>query len=503
MEVRSEPKADRNLVIHEARYGYSDPLWAPAVCKAALGLQDVTLVVRSLVSRDELHINPDRKPQYMNQIFSFSDPTPKKRRLGVRFSYGDGPIYETTTDGVDQETVALHVTGGPVEEGGPAQGWIGKLKLLNRQDENVLRFPDLRAGGAFSRLRCTGSVMGGIVLEYPETRQAGPWAYTEIGLGPVKDAISVSYDGEFVMRDDGRVLDVSMWSYEVHNHLVIVRGPNDAETFQGRGGNGGRSFTLNDDQTISPTQAPHLALGVVPKTLRIVAPEEIKAAAYARRDEKDEAMKRKVFIEDLRGAEAMNQYYSKSQMHLLQTGPTVDTLLEVLTPTAFKDFAWGEGWGTVPVWEDLETATFLLTLVSDVFRADARMCDIILKDVSGRECGQLQTALLRFISGAGNKIAQRYGDLPRLDKVRTKAPKHAACLLTEVLVQGGAMDSEVVKELVTRLVGKGDQRIHFGNRELMMGLLTRLMEQPDHRELIESQPGVRELIEKPEDTPKA
>ena len=85
-ESREQP--DRNLVIHEARYGYADPLWAPAVCKAALGLQDVTLVVRSLVSLNELHVNPDRKPQYMNQIFAFFDPTPKKRRLGVRFSYG-------------------------------------------------------------------------------------------------------------------------------------------------------------------------------------------------------------------------------------------------------------------------------------------------------------------------------------------------------------------------------------------------------------------------------
>merc|ERR1719456_2006165 len=161
----------RQLVIHEARYGYADPLWSLVVSR---GCRDVTHVVRSLVRKNELHINPDRKPQYMNQIFALNDMAPIVRRLGVRYSYGDGPIYEVTTDGVPQETVALHVTNAPADEG-PAQGWAGKLKLIGRHDERVLRFPGLRRGGAPCRLECTGGVVGGIVLEYPETRNAGPW----------------------------------------------------------------------------------------------------------------------------------------------------------------------------------------------------------------------------------------------------------------------------------------------------------------------------------------
>lgn len=276
----------RQLVIHEARYGYADPLWSPVI--SSRGCRDVTHVVRSLVRKNELHINPDRKPQYMNQIFALNDMAPKVRRLGVRFSYGDDPIHEVTTDGVSQETVALHVTDAPIEEG-PAKGWVGKLKLLGRQDGHVLRFPGLRQGGAPCLLECTGGVVGGIVLEYPETRHAGPWQYTEIGVGRAEDAIRVSYDGEFVVCDDGRVLDVSNWSYEVGNHLVIVRGSDAAMTYQGRGGNGGRSFTLNDDQTLSPTQAPHLALGVVPPTWRIVAPHESAAAAEAKAKADEEA----------------------------------------------------------------------------------------------------------------------------------------------------------------------------------------------------------------------
>jgi hypothetical protein len=146
-----------------------------------------------------------------------------------------------------------------------------KLVLLGRADDRVLRFPTLRKGGGDVPLECTNSITtGGIVLEYPETRQAGPWAYTEIAVGPLEDAIKVKYDGEFLTRDDGRVFDIAHWKYEEGNFLCIVKGPNDDETHKGRGGHGGRSFTLNDDQTISPSKAPHLAFGVIGST----APEK-------------------------------------------------------------------------------------------------------------------------------------------------------------------------------------------------------------------------------------
>jgi hypothetical protein len=136
-------------------------------------------------------------------------------------------------------------------------------------------------------------------------------------------------------------------------------------------------------------------------------------------------------IEGLRSAGDM-----ESQMRLLQTGPTVDTLLVVLTPSGKKIDPWGEGSGDLPLWEGetLETVTSLLTLVSDVLRADARMRDNIL----GRECGQLVAPLQEFIRCAGDDVVRiptvgyEHGYPTRQRVVQVPATEHAAYLLTEV-----------------------------------------------------------------------
>ena len=91
----------------------------------------------------------------------------------------------------------------------------------------------------------------------------------------------------------------------------------------------------------------------------------------------------------------------------------------------------------MPSWEGktLETVTSLLTLVSDVLRADARMRDNIL----GRECGQLVAPLQEFISCAGDEVNRvpmaNYPDgypLRQKRVVQVPATEHAAYLLTEV-----------------------------------------------------------------------
>ena len=83
----------------------------------------------------------------------------------------------------------------------------------------------------------------------------------------------------------------------------------------------------------------------------------------------------------------------------------------------------------MPLWEGktLETVTSLLTLVSDVLRADARMRDNIL----GRECGQLVAPLQEFISCAGDRVSDGY-PLRESEVVQVPAKEHAAYLLTEV-----------------------------------------------------------------------
>jgi len=201
-------------------------------------------------------------------------------------------------------------------------------------------------------------------------------------------------------------------------------------------------------------------------------------------------------------------------MRLLQNGPTVDALLKVLTPPGYKKHAWGEGVSSVPVWEDLEPATYLLTLISDVLRADARMFDKMI----GRKCVQLVKPLFQFIIYAGDRI--RHG---RQQRGHVPAQDEAAYLLTKVLVRGGPMEPEVVRELA-RIHGSTDPRIHgftdsrfhsptdsdfaplYHHRtltkndsvkstdwratDLMIGALKKLMKRPEYGELMERMPGI-------------
>ena len=116
-KLRKEAEARRTggLKIHAARYGWAPDLWKAALGSGsnhAGGAKDVTGIVKGMVANDELHINPDRKRQYMNRTFwkETAHGPPIPRKLAVRFSYGDGPHCTIETPAVANETVRLDVT---------------------------------------------------------------------------------------------------------------------------------------------------------------------------------------------------------------------------------------------------------------------------------------------------------------------------------------------------------------------------------------------------------
>jgi len=156
-----------NLKIHEARYGWAGDIWGvtPSPNKSGSGAKDVTDIVRRLVHDDELDINPQCEPQYMNRTFwpeTASGP-PIPRKLGVRYSYGDGPAKEETTHAVPHETVRLRVTrfkyvGAAVAPNVPAAtgkrfppinpSLNGELNDCARNTNDTARLRDLVARGA-------------------------------------------------------------------------------------------------------------------------------------------------------------------------------------------------------------------------------------------------------------------------------------------------------------------------------------------------------------------
>ena len=92
-------------------------------------------------------------------------------------------------------------------------------------------------------------------------KMADIWSYLELIIGPLKQAMEVMYDGEFLTQDSsGMVFDVSLWNFEIGNEIIIVKGPEGTT----RVGDGGRSLVINADGSISPRKAMHLAFGILP-----------------------------------------------------------------------------------------------------------------------------------------------------------------------------------------------------------------------------------------------
>ena len=129
----------------------------------------------------------------------------------------------------------------------------GAADAIYFENAHALRQP----GGALLTLRNGMAV----VPRYDYPRKIMEWSYLELGLGPRGMAMRVRLDGDFLVRvHDERVFDIAWWKYEVGNHLSILRST-ACHPGHTRYGNGGRSFVVNPDGTISPKCAQHLVLG--------------------------------------------------------------------------------------------------------------------------------------------------------------------------------------------------------------------------------------------------
>ena len=144
------------------------------------------------------------------------------------------------------------------------------LVLTNKGAADAIYFEYASAlrqsGGALLTLRNGMAV----VPRYDYPRKHEEWSYIELGLGPRHMAMRVRLDGEFIVREhDERVFDIAHWKYEKGNNLVLLRST-ACHPGHTRYGNGGRSFVINYDGTISPRLAQHLVLGAGKPTFSFV-----------------------------------------------------------------------------------------------------------------------------------------------------------------------------------------------------------------------------------------
>ena len=138
-----------------------------------------------------------------------------------------------------------------------------QLCLTRKGSPDALVFDQAHnlSGPAGARLTLRSHPGWAVVPRYDYPRSAAEWRYIELGLGPAHMAAHMQLQGEFLVRlHDERVMDINCWKYEEGNTLNVLR---SAHNHPGntRYGNGGRSFVVNADGTISPMKAQHLVLG--------------------------------------------------------------------------------------------------------------------------------------------------------------------------------------------------------------------------------------------------
>lgn len=141
---------------------------------------------------------------------------------------------------------------------------LGALILVAKGSPQSLRVEHLESlrSGSPTALGLSSHPGAGICLKYLTPRQFKEWNYieTEVRYSSPLEAV---YSGGFV-RINGvgqpLVLDVSFWKYFEGNtvNAVGAHPESGAETFIG---GGGRSWTLNDDGSISASVHPDLVLG--------------------------------------------------------------------------------------------------------------------------------------------------------------------------------------------------------------------------------------------------
>ena len=138
-----------------------------------------------------------------------------------------------------------------------------QLCLTRKGSPDALVFDQAHnlSGPAGARLTLRSHPGWAVVPRYDYPRSAEEWRYIELGLGPAHMAAHMQLQGEFLVRlHDERVMDIAHWKYEEGNRLTLLR---SAHNHPGntRKENGGRSFVVNADGTISPMKAKHLVLG--------------------------------------------------------------------------------------------------------------------------------------------------------------------------------------------------------------------------------------------------
>ena len=116
---------------------------------------------------------------------------------------------------------------------------------------------------------CVGSCMwlvipvgvGAVTANQTEDAAVKAGQKDDAALKAVLDA-----DGFVTRTHDARVFDIAWWKLEEGNTVSLINDMYcDTKT---RTKGAGRSFVFNDDGTISPAQAPHLALGTITNALR-------------------------------------------------------------------------------------------------------------------------------------------------------------------------------------------------------------------------------------------
>jgi len=159
----------------------------------------------------------------------------------------------------------------PPPTGATENGPMLSLVRKGAPDALVFEHAHQLSGPGGARLTLASHPGMAVVPRYDYPRSAAEWRYIELGIGPAHMAAHMQLQGEFLVRlHDERVMDIAHWKYEEGNTLNVLR---SAHNHPGntRYTNGGRSFVVNADRTISPMKAQHLVLGASKPTFCFVS----------------------------------------------------------------------------------------------------------------------------------------------------------------------------------------------------------------------------------------
>jgi len=106
-DLQVESQGLGRLCIIQAWYGHNSPSMRYQ-CGHQKG-KDVTSIVRGMVRNNELHLNPDRRGQYLNDTFQFGKSWGHCKVVAVKYHFGDGNVKEIVTAAKPNETVGVDI----------------------------------------------------------------------------------------------------------------------------------------------------------------------------------------------------------------------------------------------------------------------------------------------------------------------------------------------------------------------------------------------------------